>query len=70
VRFDNTFDTEAEIIEAMKVIEVQSHKRLVVVSSASHLPRAALLLDYREARYSMAPTDFMVYDNFLRLPSA
>jgi len=34
VRFDSTFDTEAEIIEAMKVIEVQSNKRLVVVGGS------------------------------------
>ncbi|OED44747.1 hypothetical protein AB833_00900 [Chromatiales bacterium (ex Bugula neritina AB1)] len=37
--------------------------RLLVVSSASHLPRAAKMLDYTGTLYSVAPTDFLA-DNY------
>jgi uncharacterized SAM-binding protein YcdF (DUF218 family) len=36
--------------------------RLVVTSSATHLPRAAGILEGRSAVYSMAPTDFVTAD--------
>lgn len=68
--FDRTLDTWDEIRTAMQYINqtpekqtVPDHKllpRLVVVSSATHLPRAALMLDQHNAIYTMAPTDFRV----------
>ena len=68
LRFDQTVDTEAEIKLAIQTLKkTQSddaskpmEKRLVVVSSATHLPRAALLLEHHEVLYSLAPTDFLV----------
>ena len=72
IRFDNTVDTEAEITLAIQTLKKASadptsesveksvKNRLVVVSSATHLPRAALLLERYEVVYSLAPTDFLV----------
>ena len=36
--------------------------RLIVTSSATHLPRAALMLARQQVNYSLAPTDFLVLD--------
>ena len=68
LRFDQTVDTEAEIKLAIQTLKKSQaddaskpmEKRLVVVSSATHLPRAALLLEHHEVLYSLAPTDFLV----------
>ena len=72
LRFDKTVDTEAEIklaVQALKKtsadptsesVEKSVNNRLVVVSSATHLPRAVLLLEHHEVLYSLAPTDFLV----------
>ena len=76
LRFDQTVDTEAEItlaIQTLKKTQVDDvskpvEKRLVVVSSATHLPRAALLLEHYEVLYSLAPTNFLV-STAHRLPS-
>ena len=68
LRFDQTVDSEAEIKLAIQTLKKSQaddaskpmEKRLVVVSSATHLPRAALLLEHHEVLYSLAPTDFLV----------
>lgn len=71
VLFDQTRDTEEEIVSALEMLKSldQTEKmieqaelgrrRLVVASSAAHLPRAAMMLERHDALYSMAPTDFL-----------
>lgn len=69
VVFDRTLDTSDEIKTAMEYLDktnVQSTDqdklsatRLVVVSSATHLTRAAIMLDHHQAIYTVAPTDFL-----------
>ena len=62
--FDQTRDTEEEVIAAQQALgDLPAQKqRLVVTSSASHLPRAALMLERMGVNYSMAPTDFVTVD--------
>lgn len=62
VRFDNSLDTEDEIVSAVKLLSeaTGTDRRLVVVSSAIHLPRAAMLLDQHNAFYTLAPAEFIV----------
>lgn len=64
--FDHTRDTAEEIKSAAIVIEqrtaANNKDRLVVVSSATHLPRAALMLKDHEVIYTMAPTDYLAGD--------
>ena len=71
---EQTRDTEEEIEAALKMADelLQTGAfrlpdetiatRLVVTSSATHLPRAAGILEGRSAVYSMAPTDFVTAD--------
>lgn len=74
--FDTTKDTEDEIVEAVQAIRsIKSqtgavHDRIVITSSATHLPRAAMLLDAHGALYSMAPTDFLAVDTPWYRPNA
>ena len=46
------------------------NSRLVVVSTAMHLPRSALMLEDHDVLYSMAPTEFTISDSGVALPSA
>jgi len=81
ILFDQTRDTEEEILSAIERISLVpsvgekaredgqdasepevTRRRLVVASSATHLPRAALMLDHHQATYSMAPTDYLTVD--------
>ncbi len=57
-------DTDDEIAAALQWMQHNgtASGRLVVVSSAMHLPRAAMLLSGQPVAYSMAPTDFRVVD--------
>lgn len=69
---EQTRDTEEEIVAALKMVDEFLSSgavrmsdetvaaRLVVTSSATHLPRAAKILEDRRAVYSMAPTDFAI----------
>lgn len=63
ITFDTSRDTAEEIESAVSYIKNNStrdRQRLVIVSSATHLPRAALMIDDKGIAYSMAPTDFLV----------
>jgi len=78
VLFDQTRDTEAEITASVQLLGgAQGHtqirtvsgdelalsgKRIVLTSSAIHLPRAAMILEKHNAQYTMAPTDFLVLE--------
>lgn len=57
-------DTDDEIATALRWMQQNGSAtgRLVVVSSAMHLPRAATLLSHQPVPYTMAPTDFRVLD--------
>lgn len=73
IRFDQARDTEDEILSATSLLSDQSGEfgtRLVVVSSAIHLPRAAMLLDLYDVSYSLAPTEFILSTGKWFLPSA
>jgi len=62
VRFTNTLDTAQEIrqlIEHVKENPVEGKTRIVIVSSATHLPRAALMMSQFEIPYTLAPADFI-----------
>lgn len=62
VVFSHTLDTEAEIRAAaghLKNLPSPQNQRVVVVSSATHLPRTEMLLKHHVQHYSMAPTDFL-----------
>ena len=56
----NAMDTADEIQAATSWLDLnfQNSERLVVVSSAMHLPRASFMLKGVTVEYSMAPTDF------------
>jgi len=59
-------DTEDEIEASAQYLQNLTRtesKRLVVVSSAIHLPRAAKLLRKYNLPYTMAPTDFLGSDS-------
>jgi len=68
IRFDHAYDTEDEINSSIELLPLG--RRLVVVSSATHLPRAAMLLGQYDALYSLAPTDFIVSEATWSLPGA
>lgn len=72
VRFDNTLDTEFEIKTAKDWLAANNmaDRRLIVVSTAMHLPRAAMLLDKHDVKYTMAPTEFTISDTGWNIPSA
>lgn len=74
VRLDQTRDTEDEIVSAIRLLSDQpglgGSTRLVVVSSAIHLPRVAMLLDEYDVRYSLAPTEYIVSNKRGHLPGA
>ena len=60
--FDETLDTADEIRTAARYIKnskPNEQERLVVVSSATHLPRAALMLQRESVMHTMAPTDYL-----------
>jgi len=60
--FEHTRDTANEIRTALEYLDdraLNEPGRLVVVSSATHLPRAALMLEGKNIDHSMAPTDFL-----------
>jgi len=61
---DQTMDTadETEAARRWFVENGIEGKRLVVVSAAMHLPRAAMLLEGSGLDYTMAPTDFRALD--------
>lgn len=55
-------DTEDEItlaVALLKELEVSERSRLLVVSSATHLPRAAKILEPLGLEHVLAPTDFI-----------
>ena len=77
ILFDHTRDTEAEILSAVQVLDVETrseirtvsgdritteYNRVVVTSSAIHLPRTAIMLEHHGVTYTMAPTDFLVLE--------
>ena len=57
-------DTDDEIATALRWMQQNGsgNGRLLVVSSAMHLPRAAMLLSHQSVPYTMAPTDFRTLD--------
>ena len=61
---DETRDTAEEIFTAREwmISNAGANKRLIVVSSAMHLSRAALMLNDEPFEYTMAPTDFRTLD--------
>jgi uncharacterized SAM-binding protein YcdF (DUF218 family) len=60
--FEKARDTADEIATAARSVtnlpDIEA-QRLVVVSSATHLPRAALMLAGKEVTFTMAPTDYL-----------
>lgn len=72
IRFDDTLDTEDEINSAAAWLKNNRpvDNRLVVVSTAMHLPRAELLFNDLDVVHTMAPTEFTVSNSGLKLPSA
>lgn len=67
VELDTTRDTIDEITAAAALVNQLPatsgmSPRLVVVSSATHLPRAALMLKNSGITYSLAPTDYLELD--------
>jgi len=72
VRFDYTLDTEFEIKTAKGWLAANNmaDRRLIVVSTAMHLPRAAMLLDKHDVKYTMAPTEFIISNTGWNIPSA
>ncbi|MFK7892157.1 MAG: YdcF family protein [Granulosicoccus sp.] len=74
VLFEQTRDTREEIVAAVRHLRASlvsgvidsatsaTGPRLVVTSSATHLPRVALMLSDQEMNYSLAPTDYLVSD--------
>ena len=70
IRFDEARDTEAEINSAVLWLEEKKPgSRLVAVSTAMHLPRSELLLTYHNIKYALAPTEFIVSEVAVNLPS-
>ncbi len=72
IRFDHTRDTAEEIQSAVRTlseIENTGH-RLVVVSSATHLPRAETMLKPHKVPYTMVPTDYLANDYPWYLPGS
>ena len=64
-KFDQARDTHDEIrsaVELLKSESTESAGRLIVVSSATHLARAELMLQSYQIPYTMAPTDFLATD--------
>jgi len=62
VRFTDTLDTAQEIkqlIEHVRENPVEGKTRIVIVSSATHLPRAALMMSQFDIPYTLAPADFI-----------
>jgi len=64
VQFPQTRDTWDEVHAAIDFLKhnVSENKRLLVVSSAVHLPRIELMLQDQEVPYTLAPTDFIGLD--------
>ena len=62
VRFTDTLDTAQEIrqlTDHVKENPIEGKNRIVIVSSATHLPRAALMMSQFDVPYTLAPTDFI-----------
>lgn len=71
IRFDEAFDTEDEINSAVLWLQnKRPDSRLVAVSTAMHLPRSEILLGNHAVKYALAPTEFIVSNQALNLPSA
>ena len=72
VKFENTRDTEEEIKTAVDWLASNNlaDNQLVVVSTAMHLPRSAVLLKNHDVEYSMAPTEFTVSNSGWKTPNA
>lgn len=60
VRLNESRDTSEEIRAAKKLMS--ANDLLVIVSSATHLPRAGLLARQYQVPYLLAPTDFLQID--------
>lgn len=71
IRFDLSLDTEDEIDSAVAWLQQnpQEGRRLVVVSTAMHLPRSEAALSKYDIDYSMAPTEFIISEGGLKIPS-
>lgn len=71
IRFDWSRDTEDEINSAVGWLKEnpQTGSRLVVVSTAMHLPRSEMLLGNHDIAYSLGPTEFIISNAGLGLPS-
>lgn len=72
IRFDHTRDTAEEIQSAVGTLsEIKNNgNRLVVVSSATHLPRTEIILKPHQVPYTMAPTDYLANDYPWYLPGS
>ena len=66
VRFSDTLDTAHEIrrlISHVRENPIAGKDRVVIVSSATHLPRAALMMHQFDIPYTLAPTDFLYVES-------
>jgi uncharacterized SAM-binding protein YcdF (DUF218 family) len=66
VRFTDTLDTAQEIMRLINHVKenpVDGKTRIVIVSSATHLPRAALMMSQFDIPYTLAPTDFLYMES-------
>ncbi|MFT4727284.1 MAG: uncharacterized SAM-binding protein YcdF (DUF218 family) [Granulosicoccus sp.] len=62
VRFTDTMDTVQEIERLANYVNENPNggkTRVVIVSSATHLPRAALMMSQFDIPYTLAPADFI-----------
>lgn len=67
VMLEDTRDTIDEINGALRVLRDtlavdDEHRRLVVVSSATHLPRTRMILEASGVEFALAPTDYLELD--------
>jgi uncharacterized SAM-binding protein YcdF (DUF218 family) len=62
VRFTDTLDTAQELMQLVNLVKenpVEGKSRIVIVSSATHLTRAAQMMSQFDAPYTLAPSDFI-----------
>ncbi|MFT5894943.1 MAG: uncharacterized SAM-binding protein YcdF (DUF218 family) [bacterium] len=62
VRFNDTLDTAQEVLQLINHVKenpVEGKTRIVIVSSATHLPRAELMMSQYDIPYTLAPADFI-----------
>jgi uncharacterized SAM-binding protein YcdF (DUF218 family) len=66
IQESDSFNTYENAVNVRKILETRGIRRVLLVTSAMHMPRSLLIFKHQGIAAIPAPTDFLITDNDLQ----